>query len=434
MREEPISRFNLMVSCAVSLYREESPQKCKLNLDISMDTVNAILLRTKHEVPEFDTVNICNFDIMTIDEDFITFSGSNQKMTLYFVNNKADLKRVVMSLAESGTIVPLNVTKCAILSKPTFIPKGEYLTSQSKLIANVGILLANQVKSLRKDALPNDSVFVDGTLRFFQKRYVRQAHKYFTGARDLIVTRGPVSVKYCTKWLLKTVPKSNKFENERGKLKSIQKIDADAGSISEGLRSVCCDICKLASMTGRKYVEGNVEIARRIVLMLNGKSDIVNDENELPTTLAEMSQKDKANFAYDCYMKLSQFFDTEGAADNIRQLSLRFLQNYTPYVMPFVWNHELGQCFGSEYDIGSLFSNRFPEVWRLWFWIFRTEEPLKTFAAFNASVSFLALDDLMEFKDDDFASHWDDALSKVGLKESMNYAQFLLIKDADSEE
>ena len=431
MEQHNIKRFNLMFPCMASCKNGQAPQKCSVNLDIAQTQANLILLRPSSGTPSVEQVPCNQFKFVTISEDCLCFQGDRDRLTLFFLNNKADMKRIVLCLAECGVLVPCDFSKYRILSRPTFTPTGHYLTDQLKLTWKVGTILGTHLKSLTQDNLPDNSVFVDGTLSLFHRRYLRQAHAYFMKEKDMIVTHSPVTLKYCLRWLAKTAQKTN-FAALRKSLQENERIDKEA----EGQPKICSDVCKASLLRGRVYVPGNIEIANKIKLLIDGDSGIPGDETVVPVQMANMSEEEKDELSFSSYLLLTQFFYRDEVVEQLASVSIGLIKKIVPQVMPFIWTHDLTTlCVTGVEDIGSLFSRRFPDVWRLWFWVFRSENPFKTFAAFNGAVAFLALAHLHNLDDrrTKLANKWDEAVSRVGLKEAMNFAQYMLIFDDDDE-
>ena len=433
--EVPVTRFNLMFPCAASCKVGQAPEKCSANLDISPTSINLFLLRSASGKPAFDRMSFSLFKFVTISEDSLCFFGTRERLSLFFFTNKADMKRIVLCLAECGVLVPCDFSKYQILSRPTFLPKGQYLTDQAKLTWKVGTVLATHLKGLTEDNLPDNSVFVDGTLSLFHRRYLRQAHGYFMKAKDMIVTHGPVTLKYCLRWLHKSTQPSNFGALQKSKGSNDQ-INEDAQRLKGELALLCSDVCEAALLRGRVYVPGNIEIAKRIWLLIEGESGIQGDETVVPPAIAGMTEAEKADLLFSSYLLMTYFFDSDKVVEKVASVSLDLMKKIVPQVFPFIWTHKLEQlCVTRTVDIGSLFSNRFPDIWRLWFWVFRSENPFKTFAAFNGSVAFMALSHLLELSDgqSNLADKWDEAVARVGLKEAMNFAQYMLIFDEDDE-
>jgi hypothetical protein len=185
-------------------------------------------------------------------------------------------------------------------------------------------------------------------------------------------------------------------------------------------------------MGGRAYLPGQALIARRLGMFATGEWQYQAGEKPRPPTLAD-SVDDTLSFGY---VYLTQLFPAEQVdqhkrrlVDAIAETGRALLAKAVPLVCPFLFVHRFGQFEFVEHDLGSLYAGKFPDIWRLWMWIFEAEKPLEAYAAFNTAILLFVLPTIVKdgMTPQSLDEKWATLTADLRLPELLNLAQYLLV-------
>ena len=175
-----------------------------------------------------------------------------------------------------------------------------------------------------------------------------------------------------------------------------------------------------------------------IALLVAGDDMDLKVSSERPKKLSKAVQQE---LVFGAYLILTQLCATKSdghnpkmlkeLVDKVGAMSLGFLQSVTPLIIPHLRRYRLDTFPHVAHDFAPLFSRKFTKFWKMWFWVFRSSDPMRTFSAFEAAVTLLVLPEIEQFQLVDptgVLGRWDDLSKKVTLPGALNLANYLLMK------
>ena len=452
-RMEGDDGFSLMFPCLASVPKHPHPRQCNVSVDISLTQFSTVF--SFSNPPSMEVIDMSTYnEIVTRNDTCIIENMSGETITLYFLRGEAQLKRLLFTLADAGLLVSSGYRKFTLLSHPNFIPSGEYSTSD-RAYDGITKLVWARVQDCETIDVPELGEFLDATLGLVHGKYNELIQKFFTKHQEALPDIR-VSRESIIEWLLSQVNvRQGTFAKLQKRVKSgdipeslskwMRDIDVDAPRLSsrssfwsDELHDVCVDVCKAAVLSNRYYFQGNMDVALGVALLVAGEDFGLRSSEGSPRKLKKPIQNE---LIFGGYMVISQMFERQSDTPDPRVLK-RLIDKIgdeardvitvaMPRMVPYLRRFGLDEFTHVANDFGPLFSRKFRDFWKLWIWVFQSEDPIKTFAAFEAAVTFFVLPDLEQFHILDpigALGRWDDMASRVKMNKALILANYLLLK------
>lgn len=184
-------------------------------------------------------------------------------------------------------------------------------------------------------------------------------------------------------------------------------------------------------------MQGNMDIAAKIVSLLNGNSGLENDtKNDM---FDDIAWEKKAEYVFQMYLLLTQFFDSnrvqevKAIIDVIAKEANQITDKVIPQMRPFLKLNALESFIQTGNDLGPLLARKFSECWKIWAWVFNTDNPIRTYSAIMCAITFYTMVPAIDCVYEDPAAllgRWNEVSRQVKLNHVLNFAQWLLIQSS----
>jgi hypothetical protein len=437
-------RFTLMVPCAAITRPNALPDSYSLALDITREKWQLFLLKTDPEQPVRFQPDMSEYTEFRVEKsEACVFTGPNiAPFALFFLSGRANLRRLVYTLADAGLLIPMHVrdSQFRLLPRPSFLPVGDFEGHgpTSFLLRVIEFLKVRSVS-----VTPENRPFFPGLVRvlasYFIDRLSRATSRLFAAeGRGLVNT--DLNRRILLEWLREVAPPKGDFRRDGADAARPQPVDGDCLRHPphklcgpEELKTTCADIIRVAQRQGRQYLQGNLHIVQRIVVLIAGESGLQEDKSGDPNWLAAV---DRSDFAFSAYMFLTEFFQcTSGKVlstilARIGPVILELLEKGIPGFIPFLHQY-LDNLFFVSNDLPHMFAASIKEVWRIWYWIFRQTDHLKAYAAVTLGfIIWFTRDhcDKAQREPESMTEAWPHLVEHIDSAEALTFAVFLLKK------
>jgi hypothetical protein len=444
-------RFDLMLPCYVMTHAQSPATPGKLCLQVSRKSVALFLLRTtpgsNYVVIVVELDQLTEFRIVTLpgkrrpfQTPCCTFSGPNRLLlTLFFLDDLTNLHRFVFTLAESGLIVPLDLTRdqkspvFRRLLRPSFLPTGNCDFSSEQSLQTMALeTVLRQLRNVDENRLPAFPGFSSIAVKSFYPFHRTQLDSWVKSNPEFDVMEKKVDRVILVKWLLGVAPPSDEFSRIQAKLtdlpvRIVQDIDSESLKFPNSqlfdettIATLAPNILKAAYHVKRVYFQEHWHILQKVVELIRGQSGIPGDDEQGVGLLDRVNKEEE--FIFSVYQFLIEFFDgrdeTGGGTltpvlNRVIDIVKLNLRSKVPCMMSFLYMTDPALTFLSK-DISAMFSSTCSQIWTVWYWIFTQSDHLKAFGAFSASVIVVILYEFIQNRSEDVDSGkgcWIDLLN-----------------------
>lgn len=452
MNEKEINRFdqyNLLIPCYFTLSIDIDPQKCRMNLQIKLDSFEIRLF--KYDTFQNIDVHFNQWKFIRLQENIVCFynEGDQIDLILFFINDTINFKRFLFSLAEAGLIVPLvspgfNDNDFLFVQTPSFIPTScySYSTKLNILTQVKNVTQSQMIFILEKEnIIPFNKNYIDYVMPFEIKETNKQIDENREHHQKIWTKLKESNCGSILDFFFKKMKLDDSLFEETYQLmiksqfspvtddpvleKNINDIDKDKVRMvnddesrkwTPNLCSICSIICKMHVLkSGIRFVQGQFEVAKKVALLMRGESFAPGDDTELPEKYQEMfnyNEESEINDNFDfvkylfaIYEFLFNSFEDKDQSANIEifvnktsEEALKAIKRFLPKVAPFFIVHKMNTFLFFNQFYSTIFCKTIKNIWPVWILLKMMRDQEKAYPSFSAAILYVALPYLLEKK------------------------------------
>lgn len=468
-QNDEVSRHVLIVPCYFADKNETVPMLRKMCLEISKISYEIRVLLSLDN-PTLVSTDFRKFDTLYAYTEHCVFSSSKNlqpDITIFFLNLKIHYMRLLFTLADSGLIIPKQYNKCLLMPSPSFVPSGIYSYQSSKYMAEIRTIISNRFGQIKQIPHPFCPDLVREAIYFFNRLYVIKIRKWLDNNPNEKVFNLELNSKILLNWLKKRAPpRKSQYSKNKSKLydfsklqakelpKEIRTIKQDSDRThsedpkwNDKLKAQCENVMQAFTFDGHVFLQGEFDVAQKIALLLQGSSGIINDRTEIPNWAKNLSEETSNEFFYSIIKFMLSLFDHKEknlmeVLIDITEISKELIHTVFPRLEFYINTY-----FGTEKngpnsnvflwignDLYTFYCRRYPDVWRLWFWIFCQDDSFHRFAVFSTSLLFLSLPKFAEHyvtQVDEVTNLWTECIESIDFETALNCANYIYLQDKE---
>jgi hypothetical protein len=369
-----------------------------------------------------------------------------QKQTCFllsFFRDNTARRRFLLTLIDAGIIIPRTAptNSYELLPTPSFVPTGEINPSKQNFIdaawatleAKASVLLTTS--GVLNPLLRNG--IVPGVLSRFQasvqKHQIREDR-----IGDRVIKRQAV-VEWLESLARKDLSLTAAWEavspHRRALADSLDEIASAARrprreKVSPAILELAQKVCETSicfeNDDARTFIAGNFQIALAIGRLLSETLPVEKDNKRL------------GDLMLSSYLRLTQFFAgfqqttlLTKMIDTVIKDGVMFLNAEIPLLVPFVRECGFDSFRFAGDDLPSLYCDRFPDIWQLWYWIFSGPDCTLAYVSFTIALLVLVIPEIQKRNiesDQALLQEWPSLIATVQLPPALNLAGYIFRK------
>lgn len=423
------SRFNLIIPAYYCDKSNQERMECTLSLKISKDSCILLFISSQFQLNPFQ-IQLNKYNKMHTKIGKCKFMSDNHSFSLLFIESQSHQNRFLYSLADAGIIIPIDLKHYAVMSSPVNIPNGRFLNIEMSVTLTVHNLFRNRYLNLSLN-INNDILqeFANYSAAFFSNILNAKVKSWIKSDKTHSPLPEGFNIDNAIGWLQsKSTPKSNNYSQAHDKIKDanddmkrlIKVINADSPRHRSNdpkwtnlMSKTCTEILCALVADGHQYLQGEFDICAKVALILgdSGTSEMIFNGTRYICEFVPLKDRasaaiiqDISNSILDIYKKvcpeIHKFFEIRG------------------------WNNFM--MLGN--NIPHLFTRCFNEIWKIWYWLSKTEKIEIAFSCFCASILIMMLPEIAKHKTvklDFVLEYWDDAITKIDVNQVLNLSNYL---------
>jgi hypothetical protein len=439
--------FTLMIPCAAITRPKVPLDSYSVALDISRTKWELTLLKTDGTMPTRFRPDMNEYTEFRVERlRSCLFTGPRTApFALFFLSARANLRRLTYTLADAGLLVPKSPRDATfrLLPRPSFIPTGEFAAHGSILLRCIEESLKTRAISVTPENLPFFSGFSGALESAFLDQFDRATVRFSENEGRTLVNMD-VNRHILLDWLLVVAPPMGTFRAHRHQRANPGQAEplVDVDSLRhpphklcdrEELKTICADIARIADLSGHRYVQGNLHIVQRIVVLIAGDSGLPGDTSQDPDWLVQVHRDE---FAFSAYFFLTELFNVTGPQPistilkRIAPVILELLEKGFPQFIPFLHQYLAGLPFVQQ-DLPHMFAASTKEIWRMWYWMFRQSNLVRAYAAVTLGFLLAVVKDhchKAQREPETIRDAWPYMVVHADSMEALRFAVYLLLK------
>jgi len=437
------SVFSFLCSCYLLDDLNPDGFKCRICLNITETSFSLIIMpMKKNSYPK--TIDLKVYDKMSIIPDICRFYNEKKFLSLTFLDDNLNQKRFMLSLANSGLIVPINRIDFYIIPNPSFIPDGSFNCAKVATYSMWCEIIRNRFYSIQKD----DYEYVHPMFISHCSWYILKERIAKILLSDEYIVESPTTGKNILRWAIKQI------RIQSGKLSSVlQQFDDDNVAKTHGksikiiyndsarhhcksplwtdeFEKLATDICKASILCSHSFTQGELDIAEKVILLLLGESGIGKSHSKPLIDPKSPRFNDAALELFNYIVHLGAYVDMpiSQAVDDLTQFSLSVYQALFPEAFTFFDSKKWNSFMWFANNTSTIFKTVFPDVWKLWYFIGTAADKHKAFKSFFAAINLFMIQKFAENQTEKFdfvMGYWDDEIRKISLDDLLIITSYI---------
>lgn len=442
--------YSVCLPCNFSQNNESLNCTCSLTISKNFVGISLVNIEDYADIACFE---LNQFDeLLTIGISCTFFSVTRSQISICFTNENNFL-RFIFSLSESCCIVP-NIHKNSnyyiILKNNLCIPKGNYSFISNRHEDYFYYLIKqsfiDKVDKLSRNQ--NEIDFCDLIIHFYHKQYLRWLDSYLDRNPQNNFSKIPINLHNILNWCRSNLKindcKYTKLLHHYSKIKIPKEVQREFSKYlknskhSPKIAEHSVHLCQSYFVERNTFRHSYLQIANKVALLINGRSDIHNDMSKIPKWLQSFDEKARNEMSYSIFTKIVSTFKKfdlmKNPIQSIEKLIFRIFQVILPEFSAYFKLHNITELLSPDTDYSFLFSDSFDEIWRIWFWIISRQSSENSIIALYASQIFFSFPKILKVcANNELVNIRDDfpklcQIDSIKIDDFLNFADYLYTK------
>ena len=405
--------------------------KCTCNLKITEDSFKLLIISLNEGQTTPITIPLNTYSRLSIKQGICNFISQNDEFSLFFVSSsQRHQNRLLFALTDSCCIVPIDLFTFKIMKKPCFIPDGTFPALEKSVSQTIHKMFKQRfIEISEHDSETHDPEYISYSCSFFGFQLILLANKQMQKQKVSLFLQNE---KEAANWLLSFIKNNTEYAKAAKKIKSanqetkkelnVIKQDAERYRTNnekwnDDLRVLCANVCMAMSASGHPYLQGEYDVCAKIALTL-----IAFDESKVTEeNIFDITQVICTMIPYENRI-------SEESIKDISQRILKITESVCPQISVFYKDMDWSCFIMFANVISALFTRSFNDVWKLWKWLYESEDVLASLCSFCAAILIFELPVFAAHNTQSIGltlEYWDSSLLELDINQVLNLSYYL---------